>query len=313
VLRALGLGDLLTGIPALRGLRRAYPDAHIALAAPERYRDLALLTGAVDDVVPTERLGDIRSPASPPALAVNLHGRGPQSIDHLLSWRPDAVLTHAHEQHPEIAGPPWRADVHEVDRWCALLGWAGIDCDADDVVIARPDRDSAGADAVVVHPGADAVVVHPGAAAPARRWPVDRFAAVASALRSRGHDVVITGSAAEADLAHSVAGAARLPAEAVLAGRLDLPGLIALVHDCRLVICGDTGMAHVAAATGTPSVVLFGPTAPARWGPRTRAPHVELWDGNVGDPHADTPDPGLLQLTVPQVLSATDWVLAEAA
>ncbi|HEX2213575.1 MAG TPA: glycosyltransferase family 9 protein, partial [Mycobacterium sp.] len=60
VLRALGLGDLLTGIPALRGLRRAFPESHIVLAVPERYAELAMLSGAIDEVEPTPGLGHLR-------------------------------------------------------------------------------------------------------------------------------------------------------------------------------------------------------------------------------------------------------------
>lgn len=303
VLRALGLGDLLTAVPALRGLRRHYRDGHIVLAAPERYRELATLTGAVDDVLPTARLGDARPLAQPPALAINLHGCGPQSIDHLLTWQPRQVITHRHSSHPAFAGPPWCADVHDVQRWCALLEWAGIQCHCADVTLPRPPA--------VGREHTGAIVIHPGASAAARRWPAERFAAVAAALREDGYEIVFSGSGAEFGLAHDVARAAGLPRSAVVAGMLDLVALAALLSDSRLVICGDTGVAHLAAATATASVVLFGPTSPAHWGPRSPVPHVALWAGECGDPHADEPHPGLLSITVPAVLQACRGLLGE--
>jgi ADP-heptose:LPS heptosyltransferase len=79
------------------------------------------------------------------------------------------------------------------------------------------------------------------------------------------------------------------------------------------VLCGDTGVAHLATAYGTPSVVLFGPTPPSEWGPppgRTR--HRVLWSGGRGDPHAATPDAGLLAITVDDVLGALDEGTADA-
>nr|WP_304362862.1 glycosyltransferase family 9 protein [Mycobacterium malmoense] len=305
VLRALGLGDLLTAVPALRGLRRRYPRARVMLAAPDRYRELALLTGAIDELLPTSCLGDVQPLPGPPALGINLHGCGPESIDHLLAWAPQSVLTHRHRRHPDLEGPPWRSDVHEVNRWCTLLEWGGIPCDSDDVLIPRPPG--------IPFDQTGAVVIHPGASAPARQWPVDRFAAVAAALSDDGHEVVITGSAGEFDLAHRVARTAGVPRTAVMSGLLDLPALTALVSDSRLVICGDTGLGHLAAATGTASVVLFGPTAPERWGPRGPAPHVALWAGGVGDPHAAVPHEGLLMITVARVLAASRQILRERA
>lgn len=304
VLRALGLGDLLTAVPALRGLRRAHPSARIVLATPEPLAPLALQSGAVDEVLPTAGLGALRWDRDGPDLAVNLHGSGPQSITDLLGTGPQRVITYRNRHHPGVPGIPWRAGQHEVDRWCGLLGSLGIDCDTVDLEIDRPDR---------VPERSGAVVIHPGAASAARRWPVDRFAAVAAALHADGHRVVITGSAAEAALARSVAQSAGLPAEAVLAGRLDVLDLVALIADSRLVICGDTGVGHVATATRTASVLIFGPTPPARWGPRGRGPHVALWAGDVGNPHADTPHPGLLLITVPRVLDAVGPLLAVPA
>jgi len=304
VLRALGLGDLLTGIPALRGLRRAYPDAHIVLAAPQRYRDVAMLSGAVDEVDHTPALGRLRPRTQRPAVAVNLHGSGPESIADLIALAPRALISHRHDDYPGVDGPPWRPEMHEVDRWCALLQSAGIACEPSDLSIPRP----------IGYPdGSAKVVIHPGAAFAARRWPPDRFAAVAAALRDCGHDVVITGDGTEVDLAHSVAQQAGLPRSAVLAGALSLLGLIALISDCRLLICGDTGVGHIATATGTPSVLLFGPTPPSRWGPKGPGPHIAVWAGDKGDPHADRPHPGLLLITVSRVLEASRRLLRDCA
>jgi ADP-heptose:LPS heptosyltransferase len=124
---------------------------------------------------------------------------------------------------------------------------------------------------------------------------VERFAAVAAALRADGHRVVVTGGPSERDLAAAVG------AEPVAT---DLTELAALVADAALVVCGDTGVAHLATAYGTPSVLLFGPTPPAEWGPRS-GPHTVLWRGSGrGDPHGADPDAALLALTVPDVLTA---------
>lgn len=304
VLRALGVGDLLTGVPALRGLRRVYPSARIVLATPGPLEPLALLCGAVDEVVPTAGLGALRWSGPAPEVAVNLHGRGPQSIADLLPTGAKTVISHGNRDHPAVSGPPWRDDLHDVDRWCMLLESAGISCRTEELGIGRPPG----------YPRRDGVVViHPGAAAPARRWPPERFAAVAAALSRAGHRVVVTGSAAERILAENVAAYAGLSSSSVLAGELDLLGMVALISDARLLVCGDTGIGHVATATGTASVLLFGPTPPAHWGPRGPGPHVAIWTGDRGDPHADRPDAGLLLITPARVIAAARGVLAECA
>ncbi|MFL5818145.1 MAG: glycosyltransferase family 9 protein, partial [Conexibacter sp.] len=80
-----------------------------------------------------------------------------------------------------------------------------------------------------------------------------------------------------------------------------------LVAGAGRVACGDTGVAHVATALRVPSVVLFGPTAPAAWGPPPQRPwHRALWRGRVGNPHASSPDPGLLELMPADVLAALE-------
>lgn len=284
VLRALGIGDLLVSVPALRGLRRAYPRDRIVLAAPENLAQLVALTGAVDTLLPTPGLGALHWQGSID-LAVNLHGSGPESITDLVTRNPLLLATHQHTAFPELPGPPWRDDVHEVRRWCDLLAWHGIDSDPTSLGLAHPATQS---------PAPGAVVVHPGGKDPARRWPPDRFAEVA---RKWGNQVVVTGNDAERPLAEAVAAQADLAPDAVLAGKLGLAELAALVADARLVISNDTGVGHLATAYGTPSVVLFGPTHPSVWGPPAdRRQHRPLWK------------PALSDHSVAEVLAAADAV-----
>jgi ADP-heptose:LPS heptosyltransferase/uncharacterized protein YjbJ (UPF0337 family) len=293
--RPLGLGDLLTAVPALRALRDAFPAHRAVLAAPAALAPLAQLSGAVDEVVDTAELA---VPSVHGAdIAVNLHGRGPQSHRALLASRPRRVIAFAA---PELrwGGPTWRPGEHEVRRWCRLLTESGIPADPSRLDLPRPI-----APAGLPH---GATVIHPGAASPARRWPARRWASVARAEREAGRRVLVTGSAAERQLACELARDAGIEPRDVLAGRTGLNELCAVVAAAGRVLCGDTGVAHLATAFGVPSLLLFGPTPPAEWGPpaeRTR--HVVLHRGGRGDPHADVPDPGLLAISVEEVLAVT--------
>jgi ADP-heptose:LPS heptosyltransferase len=119
--------------------------------------------------------------------------------------------------------------------------------------------------------------------------------------------VRITGGPAEVSLARSVAELAGLGEEAVLAGRTTSLELAAVVAAARLVVSGDTGVAHLATAYRRPSVVLFGPVSPALWGPPPRAQHVVLWHGDgTGDPWGTDLDPALARISVEEVVDALD-------
>ena len=83
--------------------------------------------------------------------------------------------------------------------------------------------------------------------------------------------------------------------------------LCGLVSAAGRVVCGDTGIAHLATAFRVPSVVLFGPTPPALWGPPAGDPrHRALWSGKTGDPHGKSVDQGLLEISVADVLEALE-------
>ncbi|MGY1724472.1 glycosyltransferase family 9 protein [Blastococcus sp. SYSU DS0533] len=296
VLRPLGLGDLLTGVPAIRAVRAAVPGHRLVLATTTALEPLAGLVDAVDEVLPARELEPLDWSGPPPELAVDLHGKGPASHVVVADLHPQRLLTFASPGYP---GPTWYPDEHEVRRWCRLVSEGlGVEADPDALDIAAP---------AVPPPVRGAAVVHPGAAFEGRRWPADRFAAVARHLAGCGHDVRITGGPAEVELARSVAEAAGLPGTAVLAGRTTSLELAAVVAAARLVVCGDTGVAHLATAYRRPSVVLFGPVSPALWGPPPRPQHVVLWHGDgTGDPWGTDLDPALGRITVDEVVAALD-------
>ncbi|WP_454086263.1 glycosyltransferase family 9 protein [Georgenia sp. Marseille-Q6866] len=304
VLRALGLGDALTGVAALRGVRRAWPGRRVVLAGPEGIGGWFVRLGLVDAVVPTTGLDEpLAVGGAAGHVAVNLHGRGPQSHRLLAATRPSRLVAFASPEagHPASAddvAPEFRADEHEVARWCRLLTAAGGECGPEDVRL--PVEPAEGI--------ADAVLLHPGAASGSRRWPVERWRELARRLSADGHRVLVTGSPAEAELCAEVAG----DVGRSVAGEHDVPGLATLVAGARLLVCGDTGVAHVATGVGTPSVLLFGPTPPATWGPALDTErHVVLWHGDgTGDPHAAELDPALAAITVDEVAAATSDLLA---
>ncbi|MCP2163750.1 glycosyltransferase family 9 protein [Goodfellowiella coeruleoviolacea] len=292
-LRALKLGDLLVSVPALRALRRHWPQHHLVLATSGWLAPIVELVGAVDELLPTRGLAPLDARARHPDIVVNLHGRGPRSSELLDALKPRVRIGH---RNATWSGPEWVDGLPERERWCRLLTAHGVPADPDDLLLRRPDQPS---------PAPGAVVLHPGAAFGAKRWPVERFAALARALADRGERVVITGTAGEHDLATTLAVQAGLGPAAVLAGRTSLAALAALVADARLVVSNDTGTAHLSYAYRTPSVVLFGPVPADWWGPPASGPHRTRSADRLrrGDPFAADADPALLGVSTEEVLA----------
>jgi len=157
----------------------------------------------------------------------------------------------------------------------------------------------------VTGPG-DYVVLHPGATVPARRWPAERCAEAVRALTDAGHRVLVTGGPSEKDLTEEVAGDTGVD----LGGATDFAGLAGVLAGADVVIVGNTGPAHLAAAVGTPVVSLFSPVVPAvRWAPY-RVPTVLLGDQTApcrSTRARDCPVPGhpcLTSVTATEVVAA---------
>ena len=303
VLRDLGLGDLLAAIPALRAIAAAWPGATRGLVVHPRNSALVeLVTAGRSALRPYRCLLSATSLGLAPEIGIDLHGNGPLSHGWVLESRPRRFLGFAHPDCPQSARcPRWRAGEHEIVRWCRLLAESGIAADPRDLDIELPES-------LVARrrrsPGP--TIVHPGASAPARRWPAERFAEVVRAEILAGREVLITGSESERALATAIGAAAGLESNRVLAGMTDIGALASLAASAERIVCGDTGLAHLATALGVPSVVLFGPVAPAEWGPPAeRWWHRSLSHGaGGGDPHGEIPDPRLLAIEAEEVIAA---------
>jgi ADP-heptose:LPS heptosyltransferase len=318
VLRALALGDLLTAVPALRGIHAAFPGYTRYLTSPAWLRplvehlDLAdvclscapgsdgglWLTNDLEDRIPLERaqLNGLVGAPSNPDVAVNLRGVREATHLALLRLAPRRFIGFANPAVPASAGgPAWDPDEHEVSRWCRLLASSGVPTDPTDLHVSAPQT-------IISRCLHGCSIVHPGAGSPARQWPRSRWATVARWLRERGDRVVITGSAGEFATADQVAASAGIPGDDVLAGRLTAVEMLSVVGAARLLASSDTGVAHMAYAVRTPSVTLFGPTPPSLWGPPPDPRHRVVWAGARGDPYAIKPDPTILAISVDEVL-----------
>jgi ADP-heptose:LPS heptosyltransferase len=297
-MRALpGLGDLLCAVPALRALRRSAPDAEIALIGlPAMAPVVARFGHYVDELLPFPGFPGIRE-VPPDArriveflaathrraldLAVQLHGSGQatNAFVALLGARRTAGFfpPGATAPDPELF-LPYPADRPEPLRHLSLMRFLGLEAEdsSPEFPVLAEDRAELErlADRHRLEPGRY-VCIHPGAAEARRRWPPERFAAVADALAERELRPVLTGGPAERAITAGTAASMAAPA-VDLGGMTSLGGLAALLAAAAVTVSNDTGTSHLAAAMRAPSVVIFSGSDPARWAPLDRALHRPL-------------------------------------
>ena len=191
-------------------------------------------------------------------------GIGPRLARRLGPYRLDGLgFLYTHEV-------PAPRDLHMIRQHLALLEPLGIAPPPERMhfVPAETDRRASARWATACGFATDRpfAVIHPGAKWPPKRWHTDRFAALAGRLQSLGLQSLVVGSAEECSLVQAVA-APSGDSTFTMAGELSLGALAVLLSHARLFIGNDSGLSHLAAAVGTPAVVLFGPTEPARTGP----------------------------------------------
>jgi ADP-heptose:LPS heptosyltransferase len=298
VLRANAVGDYVMSLPALQALRAAYPGAHIVLVgAPWHAAFLSGRPGPVDEVVvlpavpgmggmqpdaPCGGLGEVLADlrARELDLAVQLHGGGAQSNPLVREFGARHAIGLRAPGAPELdRWVPYRYYQSEVARYLEVVALVGASpvgeaelavTDADRDEAQRVLRESTGFECT-----GPLVAVHPGAADERRRWPVERFAALADALVVDGTRVVVTGSAGEAGQVDRLVSLAAGPVTG-LAGALGLGGLAGLYSRCALVVSNDTGPRHLAQAVGARTLGLFWCGNAINAAPATRQRHRAL-------------------------------------
>jgi heptosyltransferase III len=297
VARLDNIGDVLLAGPAVRAVAASGDDV-VMLAGPSGARAASLLPGvsevivfdapwvsfdppaldrvAIEHLVATVEEADIDEAViltsfhqSPLPLALLLRMAGVEVIAATSVDYAGGLLDIRH---------PYLDDLHEVEQHLSLCAAAGHRLPADDdgeLRICRATLDPTGPD-TPGRLGERYVVVHPGASVPSRGLPPTVVSDVVAGLAAIGRHVVVTGSSGERALADQLLGTVPSGAVTDLVGVTDLAELVDIVDGADAVVCGNTGIVHVAAAVSTPVVEAFAPTvSPHRWRP-WMVPHVLL-------------------------------------
>ncbi len=291
LMRVERIGDLLMTLDAIALARASWPEARIALSVGSWNADLARLIDGVDDVLVADVPWLAREDPGMrwPSLIGTARGWRAHRFDIAINFEPDirsnvlAWLSGAPRRfgYWTGGGGPWLTDAaaydpgrHVADNAQELVARAvratgGQTPEHSAHARLAPSTEAvARADALLSGAHRPLVGVHASGGRESKQWHADRFAEVARRLAdAHGATIVLTGSAADRPLvdrvAHELTGTRVVDA----CGLLDVPALAALIARLDLLVTGDTGPMHLAAAMDTPIVALFGPSDPRRYGP----------------------------------------------
>jgi lipopolysaccharide heptosyltransferase I len=289
IVRLGALGDVVHAIPVAAALRRAFPAARIDWLVSAKHREILDLVPVIDRrLVINDRggasggsslfgaIGELRR--SRYDVAIDLQGLIKSALLARLSGAPRVLgfaSRYARERAARLfytdAFDPGRGGLydpretrHVVDINLGVLSLLGIDAPAREFPIENVDSDAART--ARQQAGGRYALLNPGAAWPNKRWPPSRLAAIATALHARhGLKSVVLWGPGETHLAEEVVAGAG--GAAIVSPTTTIADLAALARRAALMVSGDTGPTHIAAALGTPIVGIYGPTRPVRNGP----------------------------------------------
>jgi lipopolysaccharide heptosyltransferase II len=307
VLRLERIGDLLMSLDALDQIRLRAPGAHIHLVIGSWNRSLVPLIPSVDshEILDAPWLARTGSKQTTTSLLRHARTWRGGRFDLAINFEPDirSNLLLSLSRAPRRVGfrsgggggllteaLEYDSSLH-ASRNLIRLVQAAIPRTADHAAADHPAprltptaRDTEQADRLIGSLDANTALVgiHVSGGRPSKQWPVERFAELATRLaRQLPAKLVLTGGIEDRPLVQRAR--ALLPADVVahdIAGEVDLPAFVAVLQRLRLFVTGDTGPMHLASAAGTPTVAIFGPSDPRRYGPlgdRSQVVTANLW------------------------------------
>jgi len=264
------VGDVVLALPALAELGRTF--SRVTIACAENRGVIARMAACADRSVSIESHDLWRLLAQPGAVT-------PRCMDFLAQY--DAAVVWVTDPADRIRHtlaacgientvvapgvPPKEWPVHASRYYLTTLEPFGVTDGWPRAAAFEPGKSAIRwADKLLAGSNEPVVAIHPGSGSRKKCWPIDRFAEVAVWVRDevRGRPVWITGPAEDRPAIETGPAKSGLPVHSI-----PFPQLVALAQSCALYLGNDCGPTHLAAATGVPTIALFGPTDPAVWSP----------------------------------------------
>jgi heptosyltransferase-3 len=335
VIRLRSIGDTVLATPSLFALKRFLPHASVDILLEDWVAPVLDGFQQVDQVITLER----KNTAARARVARQLRGNNYDVVYNLHGGTTATLLTRAtgakhrvgyqtyqyarlHNHLSPSSSLLWGRDkTHSVEQQLALLGWTGVPVsDRPPTRLAVTREASANVAARLTAAGlaeTPFAVIHPAAAFATKQWAADKFGRVADDVRSRGLAVVAITTPNEKSIIDEMNKHTVAPAAAFT--DLTLPEITALLARARVFIGNDSGIAHIAAAVETPSVVIFGSSNTAHWRPwANAAAEVVLEELECQPCHGyfceKFAEPECIKrVPVERVIAATERVLRESA
>lgn len=325
------IGDLILTTPAIAALREKFPEATLSLVVSPAVEGLLPAISGVDKIfVLRGKAGDALDWI---ALA---WGKFDYCLDFTRNDRSSflTLLSQARKRitsdHPnlrtkirarsynEFVESPVR-QLHTVDYHLALLKPLGIHDASRAIHLDLPDSTVEKADQLLKseQAGDEFVILHPGSARAEKFWEAERWAEVIDhCVQERGLQCLLTGGRSPMERHQIATIKSSTRSELIdLSGKTDLLSLAALVRKARLLITVDSAPMHFAATWGTPQVVLFGPTNPFHWHPRSESAVILIGksEGPVSEFRPHQPPVAMNQISTQSVIDAMESLLSAPA